>query len=540
MRERKEHWHRDAIVYAIDVRRFQDSNGDGIGDLAGVASRLEYLADLGVTCLWLLPILSSPLRDNGYDVTDYLRLDPRVGTMEDFLALVHRAGEKGIRILMDLPVNHTSYQHPWFLAARYDRHSRYRDYYVWSEEIPAPPDREPVLPGKSGTVWTYDEKASAYFHHVFYDFQPDLNVANAQVRREILGILDYWLSFGVAGFRIDAANHLVEEEMAQGPRVARDILQEMRGLMEQRRKDGVLLGEADEDIGKLGHFFGGGKRLNLLMSFLFSENALLALAKREAAPLAALLRELPRPDPSGQWLNFLRNLDEADLEQLDPADQEAVCRAFAPDPGDRVFGRGIRRRLAPMLGNDRARMELAFSLLLSFPGTPLIPYGDEIGMGEDPGRPERESVRLPMQWSEEANGGFSQAAASSLVWPALASGPFSYHQVNAARQLAEPGSFLRWVRQAVHARRGHPAFSGRDWEVHESGHPAVLLHSIRSGESRVLAAHNFAASEAALTLDRGKLRLESPIAVFGNGRTESARGGLRLRLPADGYLWLSF
>lgn len=535
----QEPWYRDAIVYAVDVRRFQDSDDDGCGDLRGVTSRLDYLAGMGISCLWLLPITLSPFRDNGYDVTDYMRIDPRIGTMEDFLELVHRAGEKGIRIILDLPVNHSSDQHPWFQAARYDRNCRFRDYYIWSDEIPAPPDREPVLPGKSGTVWTYDDKASAYFHHVFYEFQPDLNIANAEVRREILGIMDYWLSFGVAGFRIDAASHLVEEQMADGAKVGKDILQEMRDLMHRRRKLGALLGEADVPVKELPKFFGDGTRLNLLMNFLFSETAWLALARRSAEPLARLLRELPVPDPSGQWLNFLRNLDEADLEMLTEEEREEVYRAFAPEASMRVYGRGIRRRTAPMLGGDRSLMELAFSLLLTFPGTPLIPYGDEIGMGENPSLPDRGAVRLPMQWSEEANAGFSKAAAGDLVRPILSSGPFSYHHVNVAALERDPSSFLNWVRAAVHARRDAAGFAGRNWAVQETGSEAVLAHTLRSGQGKVLAVHNFGEDEASLSLKLEDIGMEKPERIFGLGEAGTTRSRIRMVLPGRGYAWFA-
>src|SRR5215213_9091726 len=401
-------WYKNAVIYGIDVATFQDSNGDGIGDFRGVCDRLGYLTELGVTCLWLLPFFPTPNRDNGYDITNYLEVDPRLGTFDDFIHLVHRAGERGIRVLIDLVMDHTSDQHPWFQAARRDRGSRYRRYYEWSDApSPADPDKTNIFPGEETSVWTYDAIAGQYYFHRFYHFEPDLNVMCPEVQEEIERVIDYWLSFGIAGFRVDAVSHMIEsphkEDNASLVHDPHRVLRELRAYTAGRRPDAVLLGEADVEPGQLKSFFGDGDQLHMLYNFLLNNYLFLALAQQRSAPIARALRLLPPVPPSGQWVNFLRNFDELDLERLTEEERQAVYHAFAPDPEMRIFGRGIRRRLAPML-NDPRRVLMAYSLMMSLPGSPLLMYGDEIGIGEDLSLPGRDAVRTAMQWSKHANG----------------------------------------------------------------------------------------------------------------------------------------
>jgi maltose alpha-D-glucosyltransferase/alpha-amylase len=382
----KDRWYENATFYAIDVEAFADGNGDGIGDFAGLTDRLDYLEGLGVDCLWLLPFYLSPNRDNGYDVADYYGVDDRHGTLGEFVEFVREADRRGIRVIVDLVVNHTSDQHPWFQQARSDPDSEYRDYYVWHDDPPDEPDprRGPVFPGEEESVWSYDEVAEAFYYHRFYHFQPDLNLANSDVREEIRKIMGFWLQLGVSGFRVDAATLMIDNKGGLESTKLEDpygVLKDMRHFVERRGDDAILLAEADDAPEHLADYFGDGDEMNVLFNFLLDAYLVLALAEQEAEPIRKVLDLLPDPPAECQWANFLRNYDELNIGRLPESDQQTVFETFAPEEDMRIYGRGIRRRLAPMLDGDRARIELAYSLLFSLPGTPLIVYGDEIGMG---------------------------------------------------------------------------------------------------------------------------------------------------------------
>ena len=404
-----ERWYRHGVVYSLDVDTFQDSDGDGIGDLAGLVDRLDYLARLGVTCIWLNPIHPSPDRDDGYDITDFYAVHPRLGTLGDFVELVHQAGNRGIRVMIDLVVNHTSDEHPWFQAARADPASPYRDWYVWSETEPADRRQGMVFPGYQDTTWSFDEEANAWYYHRFYDFQPDLNMANPRVRQEIEKIIGFWLQLGVAGFRLDAAPFVIELTTPGDPNPRQDFswLDDLWSQLSWRRGDAVILAEANVEPEQLLEFFGAGRRLPMMFNFILNQRTFLALARGEVAPILQALAEMPALPATCQWATFLRNHDEVDLGRLVGHEHDEVFEAFGPEPRMQLYGRGIRRRLAPMLGNDRRRLEMAYALQFSLPGTPVIRYGDEIGMGEDLALPERNAIRTPMQWSSAPHGGFS-------------------------------------------------------------------------------------------------------------------------------------
>ncbi|WP_433631340.1 alpha-amylase family protein [Halomicrococcus sp. NG-SE-24] len=396
MRETENSWYQDATVYSVDLKAFRDADGDGIGDFQGLTESLDYFSRLGIDCIWLLPFYPTPGRDNGYDVMDYYGVDSRLGTLGDFVEFVRAAESRGIRVVVDLVVNHTSDQHPWFQAAREDPDSKYRDFYLWADEEPdLHPDRGPIFPGEEDHVWSYDEAADAYYYHRFYHFQPDLNVANPAVREEVKKIIGFWLELGVDGFRIDAAGLLTQTKgLAEGPLDdPHGFLREMREFVSRRRSDAVLLAEADRPPAELGEYFGDGDEMHLLLNFQLNARLVLALARGESAPLAYVLDELPDPPEGAGWANFLRNLEELNIGALTEAEQADVYEAFAPDEDMRIYDRGIRRRLAPILDGDRDRIELAYSLLFSLPGTPVVVYGDEMGMGEDLNQPGRFAVR---------------------------------------------------------------------------------------------------------------------------------------------------
>lgn len=544
----KDRWYQNATFYAVDVETFADGNGDGIGDFAGLIDRLDYLESLGVDCLWLLPFYPSPNRDNGYDVVDYYGVDDRHGTLGEFVEFVHAARDRGIRVILDLVVNHTSDRHPWFQRAREDPESEYRDYYVWREDPPGESEavREPVFPGEEDSVWSYDEEAELFYYHRFYHFQPDLNVANEAVREEIRKIMGFWLELGVAGFRVDAATLLIDNK--GGLEYTRldephGVLREMRHFVERRGEDAILFAEADDDPGHLADYFGDGDEMNVLLNFLLDAYLVLALAEREAEPLRTVLSLLPEVPEECQWANFLRNYDELNLGRLPAEDQQTAFEAFAPDDEMRIYGRGIRRRLAPMLGGDRDRIELAYSLLYSLPGTPLLVYGDEIGMGDDLSLPGRSAVRTPMQWSDEPNAGFSEADPEELVRPVVSGGEFGYETVNVADQRGDPDSLLQWFSRLNRLRSECPEIGHGDCEILATDDAHVFAHRMESEHGRTVAVHNLGSEPTDATIELAR----EPVRLFGDATFERVGGGegedgtgdeWRFELGRYGYCWV--
>ena len=526
-------WYRDALIYELSVRAFSDENGDGVGDFRGLTRRLDYIAGLGVTAIWLLPFQPSPWRDDGYDITNHYGVDPAFGDLGDFVRFVERAHDRGLRVLIDLVLNHTSDEHPWFQAARRgDR--RFRDYYVWSAGRPADAEKGIVFPGVQKTTWSFDRAAGQYYFHRFYDFQPDLNVANPAVRDEMEKIIGFWVNLGISGFRVDAVPFLIEPvsgtETAPPPRF--DWLGSFRSYLSWRTGDAVLLGEANVDRDQIQDYFGPGG-MHMLFNFIVNEQLWLSLAREEAAPLVAALGESAGIPGADRWANFLRNNDELDLGRLADDDRRLVFRRFAPSERMQLYGRGVRRRLAPMLGNDRRRLELAFALLLALPGTPVLFYGDEIGMGEDLGLTERDAVRTPMQWSPARNGGFSSAQRSQLVLPVISRGAFGYRNINVADQHRDPASLLTFVRRAFRVRRELGELTAGDWEPVGVRERSVLALRYSDGHSELLAVHNLASTSVRA---RG-LGADGLVDAFANRDYAPAkRGGLEL--DGYGFRWL--
>jgi maltose alpha-D-glucosyltransferase/alpha-amylase len=533
-------WYKDALIYSLDVETFMDANGDGIGDFIGLTKRLNHLAGLGVTCLWLLPFYPSPNRDNGYDVMDYYNVDPRLGTLGDFVEFMHQARDRGIRVIVDLVVNHTSDRHPWFQAARSDKNSKYRDYYVWSDNPPKDPKVELVFPGVQDSIWEYDEQAGAYYLHRFYKEQPDLNTANPEVREEIRKIMGFWLELGVSGFRIDAAPYLIEplgiEEAKHGE--LRNLLSQMREFVSERRGEGVLLAEANVEPDKIPLYFGHGDRMNMLFNFLLNQYVFLALAREQAAPIIEGLKIIPDTPPTGQWVNFLRHHDELNLNQLTKEEQEEIFAAFAPDETMQIYGHGIRRRLAPMLGGERRRLELAYSLLFSLPGTPLLRYGDEIGMGDDLSLEGRTSVRTPMQWSNTQNGGFSTASQDELTRPVISEGEYGYQQVNATTEQRDPNSLLNWMERVIRIRQQCPELGRGKWCILETDEPSVFAHCCEWEGDRLLAVHNLAKQPCTVTLKSKDFKPKHLMELFANRQYEPFNSNSSsMELDAYGYRW---
>ena len=497
-------WYKNAIVYCLSVGTYMDADGDGVGDFAGLMRRLDYLHGLGVTAIWLMPFQSSPGRDDGYDVSDYYNVATRYGTLGDFVEFTHGAEQRGIRVIIDLVVNHTSNQHPWFQEARRDPTSKYRDWYVWSKRKPRNSNMGMVFPGVQKSTWTYDSVARAWYFHRFYDFQPDLNTANPHVQAEILKIMGFWIQLGVSGFRMDAVPFVIA---TKGPGVARpveqyDMLRTMREFLQWREGDAIILAEANVLPATDMEYFGrDGDRMHMMFNFQVNQNLFYALAASDVRPLQKALKATkPRP-ATAQWGLFLRNHDELDLGRLSQEQREKVFAALGPEPGMQLYDRGIRRRLAPMLDGDRRRIELAYSLMFTLPGTPVIRYGDELGMGDDLTLRERECARTPMQWSTEPNAGFTKR--DKPVVPVISSGPFGFEHVNAAQQRRDPNSMLNWMERIIRMRKEVPEVGWGDFTILATRDPAVLAIRYDWRNNSVLFVHNLASTPREVAFSSG-------------------------------------
>jgi maltose alpha-D-glucosyltransferase / alpha-amylase len=538
-------WYQQAVVYCVDVDTFQDSNGDGIGDFRGLIGRLDYLARLGVTCLWLHPIHPTPEKDDGYDATDFYNVDPRFGTLGDFAELLRAAENLGIKVIIDLVVNHVSEQHPWFQSARSDPQSPYRDWFVWSDE--EPPDRKQgmVFPGEQDETWTYDRTAKAWYYHRFYKFQPDLNMANPAVREEVKKVIGFWLQLGVAGFRMDAVPFIIELTEPGNPNSPKDFefLTELRQYVQWRRADAVLLAEANVEPAQLVDYFadagGSNNRIHMLFDFMLNGRLMLALARHDPEPIVDALRDTPVLPPGGQWATFLRNHDEVDLSRLTAEQRNEVYDEFGPDENMRLYDRGIRRRLAPMLGNDRRRVQLAYALQFSLRGTPVLRYGEEIGMGENLSLPGRNAIRTPMQWSDLPNAGFSTASADRLRRPVVSEGDFGYPSVNVTLQRHDPTSLLSWFERMIHTLREAPEVGGGSCtHVDVPTPPGVLVHRADDRTGTMVFLHNLGPEAAVVDLSTLAAEAEQPNDVLAD-REYGPPGKLdALELDGYGYRWV--
>ena len=533
----KDIWYKNSIIYSLNVGTFMDSNGDGLGDFVGLIRRLDYLAGLGVTCLWLNPFQSSPRRDDGYDISDYFSVDPVFGTLGDFVDFTHEAKQRGIRVIIDLVVNHTSNQHRWFQAARRDKQSKYRDYYLWSKKKPKNADDGMVFPGVQKTTWTYDSEAREYYFHRFYEFQPDLNTSNPDVMVEIRKIMGFWLQLGVDGFRMDAIPFVISKKGAGvAPTEQYAMLRDMREFLQWRRGDAMILAEANvlpkTDMQYFGH---DGDRMHMMFNFQVNQSLFYALANADTRPLQRALENTRERPASAQWGQFLRNHDELDLGRLTQAQRERVFAAFGPSKDMQLYDRGIRRRLAPMLNGDRRRLELAYSLLFSLPGTPVIRYGDEIGMGDDLSLPERNCARTPMQWSNEPNAGFSRA--KRLELPVISGGPYGYERVNAAEQRQDNNSLLNWTERMIRMRKEVPEFGWGDFKIVDTGNVGVLALRYSWRNDDVLTVHNLRNEAVEVTLHLAGETGKTLVSLFTHERSENPRGKHCIVLGPYGYTW---
>lgn len=541
--ETSDMWWKNAVVYCLDVETFLDSDGDGVGDLAGLAQRIDYLAQLGVTCLWLMPFYPSPQRDDGYDVTDMYGVDRRYGDPGHLVEVIRTAHDRGLRVIADLLVNHTSDKHPWFVSARRSTTSRYRDYYVWRDTEPPDTSDQVVFPDKEDSIWELDERTGEWYLHHFYRHQPDLNVANPAVVEEIIRVIEYWLEVGMDGFRVDAVPFFVSDVETGAGQHATDphgLLEQVRAFLVRRRGDAVLLGEVNLPYADQVRFFGDGEgnQLHMMFDFAAMQATYLSFARGDARPLRDTLARRPEILPTCQWATFLRNHDELTLDQLSEDERQEVFDSFGADPELQLYGRGLRRRLPPMLDGDPRRIRMAYSLLFSLPGSPTLFYGEEIGMGENLDIPGRMSVRSPMQWSSGRNGGFSSAAPSRLPRPVTGDG-YAPEHVNVADQTRDPGSLWSCIRSLIWLRRTCPEIGWGRYEAIDVGAHQVFAHRCDLEQAATIALHNLGPDPVVVTLpptgDDEEVEL---VDAFDHAHLAAATEPVDITLDGYGYRWL--
>ncbi|HLO29349.1 MAG TPA: maltose alpha-D-glucosyltransferase [Anaerolineales bacterium] len=531
-------WYKEAIFYQIYVRAFRDSDRDGQGDLNGLTEKLDYLQELGVDCLWLMPIYPSPLKDDGYDIADYYNIAQTFGTLEDFKALIEAAHRRNIRVIMDLVLNHTSDQHPWFQASRSDRNSPYRDYYVWSDTDQAYKEARIIFVDTEPSNWTWDEKAGQYYWHRFYASQPDLNYDHPGVQGEMLKVASFWLDLGIDGFRADAVPYLYERDGTNCENLpeTHTYLKQLRAFIDKNYPGRILLCEANQWPEDVRPYFGNGDEFHMGFHFPIMPRIFMALKKGRAEDMVEILRRTPSIPENCQWCLFLRNHDELTLEMVTEAERQWMWAKYAPEPRMRL-NLGIRRRLAPLLDNDERKIRLAYSLLLTLPGSPILYYGDEIGMGDNIWLEDRNGVRTPMQWDIGSTAGFSEAPARSLYAPVIDDQTYGPARVNVKSQRADPNSMLNVLRHMIVIRKQWRAFGWGNFEWIDLQNNAIAAFQRRHNNEVILAIHNLSD-----TLQRISYPIKKPDHSLTDLLTGQefilAKENLEIELRPYQYLWL--
>nr|NLD40318.1 trehalose synthase [Actinomycetales bacterium] len=535
-------WWKSAVIYCLDIETYLDANGDGVGDLAGLARRIDYLAQLGINTLWLMPFYPSPDRDDGYDIKDFYGVDERLGNHGELVEVIRTAQDRGIRIIADLIVNHTSDQHPWFQASRRSKNSPFRDFYVWRDTDPGDTSDEVVFPDEEDSIWELDERTGEWYLHHFYTHQPDLNLANPAVMDEILRTVGFWLQLGIDGFRVDAVPFLMQNQENSGTKTEavdpHEVLKEIRAFLGRRKGHAMLLGEVNVPHEEQFLFFGGeaGDELHMMFDFVVMQATWLAFARQDPAPLVEALLARPEIHPTCQWATFLRNHDELTLDKLSESERQEVFDAFAPEEEMQIFGRGVKRRLPPMFDGDPRRIRMAYSLMFSLPGTPALYFGEEIGMGEDLAAKGRMAVRTPMQWEPGRNGGFSDARPGKLIQRVVPDG-YGPDHVNVAQQEHDPDSLWTFMRELISIRRRSQDVGWGEFAVIDQPAGTVLAHMVSLPGSAVIAVHNFTSDPVTVPI-RGTLGSDDLVEDFFDGEEMvDHEGALDISLEGYGYRW---
>ncbi|MFP5219223.1 MAG: maltose alpha-D-glucosyltransferase [Actinomycetes bacterium] len=532
-------WYKRAVFYEVLIRGFKDSNGDGTGDIRGLTEKLDYLHWLGVDCIWLLPIYESPLRDGGYDISDFMKVLPEFGDLGDFVHLVDEAHKRGMRIIADLVMNHSSDQHPWFQASRTDPDGPFGDYYVWSDTDELYQEARIIFVDTETSNWTWDPVRKQYYWHRFFSHQPDLNYENPEVQTAMIDVLRFWLDLGIDGFRMDAIPYLFEEKGHNGENHPKthEYLKRVRREIEEAYPDRVLLAEANQWPEDVVEYFGDDDECHMAFHFPLMPRLFMAVRRESRYPISEILANTPAIPPKSQWGIFLRNHDELTLEMVTDEERDYMYEEYAKDPRMKS-NVGIARRLAPLLENDRNQIELFTGLLLSLPGSPVLYYGDEIGMGDNIYLGDRDGVRTPMQWNADRNAGFSSADPQQLYLPAILDPVYGYQAINVEAQMRSSSSLLNWTRKIIHIRKQHPVFGMGSYEELGSSNPSVLAFVREFGDDRVLCVNNLSRFPQPVELDLR--RFEGFLPVELTGLVQFPRIGelpYLLTLPGHGFLW---
>jgi maltose alpha-D-glucosyltransferase/alpha-amylase len=510
-------WYKDAIFYELHVKAFYDSTGDGIGDFEGLRQKLDYLQELGISCIWILPFYKSPLRDDGYDIADYYSINPNYGTLKDFKNFLKDAHRRNIRVLTDMVVNHTSDQHAWFQEARRDPKSPKRSYYVWSDTDQKYKDARIIFTDSERSNWTWDVEAQAYYWHRFFYHQPDLNFDSPALRREMLKAMRFWLDMGIDGFRLDAVPYLYEREGTNGENLPEThaYLRTIRKMVDQHYPGRMLLAEANQWPTDVRPYFGDNDECHMAFNFPLMPRIFMALRREERTPIVDIMRQLPEIPPDCQWGMFLRNHDELTLEMVTDEERDYMYYEYAKDPRFKI-NVGIRRRLAPLLDNSRRRVELLHSLLYSLPGSPIMYYGDEIGMGDNVYLGDRDGVRTPMQWSGDRNAGFSRADSNRLYSPVITDPVYGYQSVNVEAQLRSSSSLLNWIKMLIRVRKQYPVFGRGGIKFLIGSNPRILAYIRHDADTSILVVCNLSRFVQPCELDLREYAGSSPVELIGN------------------------
>ncbi len=534
-------WYMNAIFYEVHIRAYCDSNSDGKGDIPGLISKLDYIKDLGVDCIWILPVYPSPLKDDGYDIADYNGIHPDYGTIDDFRKLIAEAHKRGLRIIADLVLNHTSDQHPWFQNSRSDPESKYRNYYVWSETDKKYTDARIIFLDTEDSNWTYDEEAGMYYWHRFYSSQPDLNYDNPEVIQELVDVMDFWLDMGIDGFRADAVPYLIEREGTNCENLpeTHQILKDFRKHLDEKYEGKILLAEANQWPIDVRPYFGDGDEFHMGFHFPVMPRIYMAIRKSDVSQIHWIMAQTPEIPENTQWCTFLRNHDELTLEMVTEEERQWMWKEYAPDPRMRL-NLGIRRRLAPLLDNDHRKILLANAVLYALPGAPIIYYGDEIGMGDDIWLFDRNGVRTPMQWNDSLNAGFSNADPEKLYAPVIKTEDYTYKKINVQAEKKNPESLLNKMKHLVSVRKSHPAFALGDYEFLAKDQTNFLVIKRDYEEQNLICIHNLADKENILALEMPEFKNKT----FSNLMTNKKDGyemkdNLSFTLGPYEFLWLN-
>jgi len=532
-------WYKDAIIYELHVKAFYDSTGDGTGDFAGLMEKLDYIADLGVTAIWLLPFYPSPMRDDGYDIADYLSVHPDYGTLRDFRGFVREAHRRGLRVVTELVVNHTSEQHPWFVESRSSADGAKKDWYVWSDTDQRYKDARIIFTDTESSNWAWSNERRLYYWHRFFSHQPDLNWDNPQVFRAVMKVMNFWLEMGVDGLRLDAVPYLIEREGTSSENLPEThaILKRLRAGMDERHPGRMLLAEANQWPSDVRPYFGDGDECHMAFHFPAMPRIWIALRKEDSWPIIDIMEQTPAIPENCQWALFLRNHDELTLEMVTDDERDYMWNEYAIDPRSRI-NLGIRRRLAPLVDNSRRRIELLTSLLLSLHGTPVIYYGDEIGMGDNIYLGDRNGVRTPMQWNGDRNAGFSRADVHALYTPLVADPVYGYQAVNVEAQQRVPGSLLNWMKRIIRVRKSYPVF-GRGTQTFLRPENRRVLAYLREHQGvEILCVANLSRFAQYVELDLSRFAGRTPVELI--GRVHFPRIGelpYLLTLGPHDFLW---